>query len=301
MLRANNSRLSVTPGRLTSGVATIAGAGLMEAYGNKFLPGASRSRFGSQALTAPFGAMPEGYVHPQAWVLPQKPGSLKVYPAGLIEFAPAANLNIGRPLASDVTVSFTTAANLDMVVAFAGSVTVEFATAASLDGIVNVSGAATVEFSPVASLDMLVALVGESVFSFTASASQSGVTNLSGSVSPFTELSPQNLAASVWSALTSEYNTAGTFGAAMAAAGSAGDPWATELPGSYTDQQAGAIVYLVQQILRNKVETDPDAGTMTVYDDDGVNILFTAPIYSDANGAVPYDGTAGINLKDRLE
>ncbi len=301
MMRSNNARLAVTPGRLRSGVTTIAGAGLMVAVGNAFLPGASRSRFGSQALTAPFGSAPEGYVHPQAWILPQKPGSLKVYPAAQVTVTAAANLNIGRPLAGDVTVDFTTSANLDMVVAFSGSATIDFTVAASLDGIVNVSGDATIDFSPTASLDMLVALVGSSPFSFTLSGSQSGVTSLTGSITPFTELSPQNLAASVWSALTGDYDAAGTFGAAMAAAGSAGDPWSTTLPGAYTDEQAGAIIYLVQQLLRNKVKTDPASGTMTVYDDDGVSILFTAPIFNDAHGADPYDGTAGINLKDRLE
>lgn len=36
--------------------------------------------------------------------------------------------------------------------------------------------------------------------------------------------------------------TAGTVGAAINAAGSAGDPWATDLPGSYTGVQAGKIV-----------------------------------------------------------
>ena len=300
MLRANNSRLSVTPARLRSGISTIAGAGLMEAVGNKYLPGASRSRFGSKALTAPFGSMPEGYVHPQAWILPQKPGSLKVYPAATTVFTSAANLNIGRPLAGDITITFTASASLDMVVAFNGDADISFTTAGSLDGIVNASGDANVTFTTSAALDMLVAIVGTSSVTFTVDANQSGVTSLSGAVTPFTTLSPESLSRAVWDTQIADHNDPGSTGAALSAAGSAGDPWSTSLPGSYTGTQAGALFYVMQQILRNKTKTDPDTGLMTVYADDGTTVLLTANVFNDASGTTPYNGTAGINSRDRL-
>lgn len=50
------------------------------------------------------------------------------------------------------------------------------------------------------------------------------------------------IAAGVWDLATSGHTTSGTFGEAMNAAGSAGDPWTTSLPGSYTSGQAGYIV-----------------------------------------------------------
>lgn len=215
MLRANNSRFAVTPARLRCGVATIAGAGLMEAAGNKFLPGASRSRFGSQALTEPFGSMPEGYVHPEAWILPQKPGSLKVSPAEPITFSSAANLNIGRPLASDVTVTVTTSGSLDMIVAVAGGVSVAITTSGSLTNITDASGDSTVTVTASGALDMLVAITGTASITATLSANQTGVTSLSGEVSPFTELSPQNLARSVWESPIADYLTSGSTGAAL--------------------------------------------------------------------------------------
>jgi len=46
----------------------------------------------------------------------------------------------------------------------------------------------------------------------------------------------------VWNALVSEYDESGSMGEAMGAAGTAGDPWTTELPGSYTGEQAGNII-----------------------------------------------------------
>lgn len=45
-----------------------------------------------------------------------------------------------------------------------------------------------------------------------------------------------------WDELLSGHTTVGTAGTALSTASSAGDPWETELPGSYTGTQAGKIV-----------------------------------------------------------
>ncbi len=50
------------------------------------------------------------------------------------------------------------------------------------------------------------------------------------------------IAAAVWDLATSGHTTSGTFGAAMQAAGSSGDPWGTLLPGSYGTGTAGYLV-----------------------------------------------------------
>jgi len=50
------------------------------------------------------------------------------------------------------------------------------------------------------------------------------------------------IAGAVWDLATSGHTTSGTFGAAMNAAGSAGDPWATALPGAYGSGTAGFIL-----------------------------------------------------------
>lgn len=54
----------------------------------------------------------------------------------------------------------------------------------------------------------------------------------------------------------------------------------------------------IEQFLRNKVVTDPATGVMTVFDDVG-DILFTANIFEDAAGLIPYKGNA-INRKERF-
>lgn len=50
------------------------------------------------------------------------------------------------------------------------------------------------------------------------------------------------IAAGVWDLATSGHTTSGTFGAAAVAAGGAGDPWSTSLPGAYGAGTAGFIV-----------------------------------------------------------
>lgn len=56
------------------------------------------------------------------------------------------------------------------------------------------------------------------------------------------EATVQQIVEGVWNALTSVYNNPGTMGEAMAAAGSAGDPWITNLPGAYGSGSAGHIL-----------------------------------------------------------
>jgi hypothetical protein len=50
------------------------------------------------------------------------------------------------------------------------------------------------------------------------------------------------IAAAVWDLATTGHTTSGTFGASMNAAGSAGDPWSTSLPGAYGSGTAGHIL-----------------------------------------------------------
>lgn len=51
-----------------------------------------------------------------------------------------------------------------------------------------------------------------------------------------------DIADAVWDETLADHLTAGSTGASLNAAGSAGDPWTTTLPGSYTGSQAGKIL-----------------------------------------------------------
>lgn len=115
-----------------------------------------------------------------------------------------------------------------------------------------------------------------------------------------TGLSTANVGEAVWSALATANNSPGTMGEKLNDAGSAGNPWATDLSGSQTAGTAGYMLKVIQQILRNKQITDPTTGVMTVYDDDGTTVLFEANLKEDAAGTQDYRGQ-GAERRERLE
>lgn len=65
-----------------------------------------------------------------------------------------------------------------------------------------------------------------------------------------------DIANAVWDAIASQHTTPGTMGEAMGAAGGAGDPWITSLPGSYTGEQAGAILSELKRLARSRLIVD---------------------------------------------
>jgi hypothetical protein len=58
-------------------------------------------------------------------------------------------------------------------------------------------------------------------------------------------------------------------------------------------------VTLIEKIQRNRLETDPDTGVLTIYDDDSVTPLVTANIFEDVAASQAYQGQ-GVQRRDRL-
>jgi len=89
------------------------------------------------------------------------------------------------------------------------------------------------------------------------------------------------IAAAVWDLATSGHTTSGSFGAAMASAGSSGDPWSAALPGSYASGTAGYIV---------GNQLDAAVSTRSTYA--GGDTSGTTTLLSRVTGAVALAGTA---------
>lgn len=61
-----------------------------------------------------------------------------------------------------------------------------------------------------------------------------------------------------------------------------------------------ALLAPLLKVFINKMITDPDTGLMTIYDDDGVTILYQGPIKENVAGTQPYRGR-GADRRDKLE
>lgn len=75
--------------------------------------------------------------------------------------------------------------------------------------------------------------------------------------------------------------------------------WAED-PSAHTSLTTmGGLLRALGILGRNKTVTDPVAGTMTVYADDGVTVAFTAPLWEDVAGTQAYRGQ-GAERRDGL-
>lgn len=267
-LIGNYTVLSKHPGRGNGGGATGEGMNPGEyAKNSRF-----RARFTSADWDSTSG-VPYGYRPPGAWIMPQSPGALSAFTtltgSGALAAAAAAGKNAEATLTGSGDLTATGALIVSAVATLTGSGDIADANAvaflnaaATLAGSGSISGALTALGNAVATLN------GSGTITPTINA----IGELAADLTPFTELSPQSLAAAVWEAVAAEYTAPDTFGG-----------------------QVGFLYLLAH----HKVVTDPVGGTMTIYDTDGTTVLFQADLFQDAAGTTPYAGT-GAERRDRF-
>lgn len=253
-LIGNITPYTALPGRQVGGVY----GGLRSAWNTN---GASANRFGASGYSKT-AAVPNGCRPPQSWLMPRSAGAL--VSRGLISGTGSASASGagGRNAAAALTGSGSiTNALAGLIVSASATLTGSGAitdagvlaflnAAATLAGSGNLTGA----IDALGELGAVVAGSGSVNPTLTATG------ELGATITPFTELSPQSLAAAVWAS------------------------------------PEGQFLYALGH---NKVVTDPVAGTYTVYADDDVTVLYTADLWADAAGTTPYSGS-GAERRDRL-
>lgn len=75
--------------------------------------------------------------------------------------------------------------------------------------------------------------------------------------------------------------------------------WDRSVDAHTSPTSMGGLLRALGILGRNKTVTDPVAGTMTVYAEDGTTALFTAPLWEDVAGTQAYRGQ-GADRRDRL-
>lgn len=248
------------PGRFLGGVtAASTERGKWEQPGNLRNFGAGDARVTTNAVTAKAGR-PWGYRHPAAWLLPQKPGAVSTYGllAGVGETA-GGNLAGGKAAAAGLTGSGDLTGVGALIVSAVAAI-LGSGTVMDADARAFLNAAADLDGS--GDVDAALVAVGHAVAALAGSCAVTPVVRADGELdadlTPFTDLSPQSLASAVWSSAE------------------------------------GAFLYA---LAHNRIVTDPVAGTFTVYDDDGVTVLYVADLWQDAAGATPYAGS-GADRRD---
>lgn len=188
-------------------------------------------------------AIPNGYKHPGAWLLPQKPGGM----ASRNEANLALNCDdsvavMGLPTSGSISITFSQSGVAGLIANGSGTATITFSQAGILSSVATASGTASITFSQSALLGALAGLYGTANITLTPTATIKAVGYMSGLSTNETEFSANALAAAVWQALAASFNDPGTMGEKLNSASSAGDPWGTLLPGAYGDGTAGKIL-----------------------------------------------------------
>lgn len=199
-------------------------------------PGTFRSMWGrgdrmnqsvGQGISSKLAGIPSGHLAPSAWVLPYKPGAMSSFTQCVVRVTPGTlNLAAGRNLSGSTTVTVTVdPAAAQLIVSASGSTSITFNLSAQLAGALSAVGSTAITVTvnnP--TLGAIVDAVGATLVQITTSATPRATGNMVGNITPFTELSPQNLAAAVWSALAAQFNEAGTMGQLLNNAGAGATP-----------------------------------------------------------------------------
>jgi hypothetical protein len=251
MLIGNGVRLSASNPMRQMGLntaATINRAGWQ-------MTGAMRNiESGWQSVSGQTNAMgiPSGYLHPSCWMMPQKGGALSsrfimTTTSGTV----TGTTNIGQQVTAALTSTTVVAGTAQLIVAITAALSSAITNAGTMTGVANATAALTSGTSVTAALTALGNLVAGITTSDAIAGSMGATGSMTADITSFSELSPENLAIAVWNALIANFQAAGSTGAALSAAGSAGDPWSTALPGAYGAGTAGALVgtTLATQIL----------------------------------------------------
>lgn len=154
---------------------------------------------GIQYNTGTLTAIPQGSNTPGTWMLPQKAGGMSSHNEAQGDsdatLSMASGINIaGLAEGSTPTVE----ATLQLVVSMLATALGEATVSGNLNAALGMSGTSAGVASQTAVINALAWAIGQANGEATATLVSYATGELAGSITPFTELSPENLAAAVW-------------------------------------------------------------------------------------------------------
>lgn len=211
-----NGAFSAFPGR---NYGTVSGIALQT--GMIPLWRAGRAQTGS---FGEFAGQPDGTLHPVSWLMGLYPGRISSRNIGATFTLGDLTVVGGKNTAGSTDITFTVGpSQLNLIVSAVGNAAITFTLTGLLQSVAPASGNANITFTVGPStLGALAGVFGNVTVTIDADGVIQAIGNLSGAITPYTELSPQNLAAAVWQAIATEYNDTGTMGNKLNLASSGG-------------------------------------------------------------------------------
>lgn len=243
-LLGNYAQFLKCPVTNTGGDST---SGIVGLRSNWNAPGDSRNRFYGENWTAGVASrfgVPSAYAAPYAWTLPPKSGGIgcNTGMSGRGAFAGSGALgrNMEMTIAGFGTIS---SLNMGLIVNAVMTIAGTGGLTASMTGALNASMTMAGQGNMTGALGALANMVMEANGAGTMTSGITAKGNMSMDIYVNQSTATVNeLVAGVWNALAAEYNTSGTMGQKLNGAGSAGDPWTTDLDSYTTPGTAGALM-----------------------------------------------------------
>lgn len=239
MLLGNYTPLNTNPGRAIGGFTNLYSNYKPSKWYSFYDPDTDTTRLNARA------SLPSGTEPPYSWILAPKGGELsstnKLGGTGTLTASAAQGINIESDLIGSGTIDTASLALVtSMTAGLVGSGTIS---SASMTGIISLETDLSGAGSLTASLSSIVGLNVAMTGSGTLTATLRGTLSLAADIYVNqSEATVQQIVDAVWNALAAEYNVSGTMGEKLNGAGSAGDPWTTDLAPYNTDGTAGKIV-----------------------------------------------------------
>ncbi len=202
--------------------------GVQSNQSGNWIKGGLRNRFVG-GFDSRFSAYPNGHLHPGAFILPEKSGSLSSYTTAKTSITQSsATLIPAKPMSASQSLTIVaTNAQLDQIVPLlaSGSLSISVSNA-TLSASIPITASATLTISTAnAGLGGIFPITASASCVLTPSATLTAKAFMTAEAGGPTPLSPEGLAQAVWSAILSDYTDAGTTGEALGNASSAGNPW----------------------------------------------------------------------------
>jgi len=209
--------------------------------------GVSRNRYYGEGWVAGVAdrcGVPSNYAAPYAWNLPPHSGGIGSNVGIQTTSELAITMAGGKALEASLSGSGTiSSGTIQLIVSMVADLTAS-GTITNAQAVAILQMAA--DLNGAGSIAGALQAIGHLIAGITADASLSpemnATANMEADITPFTELSPENLAASVWNAIAADFDSNGTMGEKLNAAGTAGDPWTTDLTAYNTANTAGKIL-----------------------------------------------------------